>query len=369
MAAAYGGITFIADMPNVIPPTSSVERFIEKVKIAGEKSYIDFGILTLLTDTNLSEMAELKKQGVLGFKVFLGTSTGDLKSPSPAVLYEQMEESKLLGLRIGFHAENSELNAYFTSLCMKKTDVPENILLSEARPVISEVSAIQNAVCFAQYTGAKIHIHHITSLDGALLVIEAKKKGISITAETCPHYLLLDTSHKNTYKVYPPVRDESHRKFLWEALYTGAIDMIASDHAPHTAEEKEQPVWEAPAGLTGTETFVPLMLNVINRDRDKKFTLNDFVRLASEEPAKIWGIYPKKGCLLPGADADFTIVDMNQKSIINKDSLHSKSKTCVYHGMEIQGKPVATIVRGCFIMKDGVLTGKKGFGILVSPEH
>jgi dihydroorotase len=365
IAAAFGGVTFAADMPNVLPPTSTEKRFLEKVRIAQEKSYVDFGLFALLVNDNMNEMEGLKKSGSLGFKVFLGTSTGDIASPPMGALVEQMTKSAALGLRIGFHAENSEINAHFTSMLKNSGGKNDGVLFSQARPVISEVLAIQNVICLAQYTNAKVHIHHVTSKEGCLLIADAKQKGLDITAETCPHYLLLDADMDNAArKVYPPIREEIHRKSLWDALNNKTIDMLASDHAPHLTREKSLPFWEAPAGLSGVETMVPLMLNEINKGR---LSINDFVRIASVSPAKIWGIYPKKGSLQPGADADFTVVDMNKKRKILACESHSKSKTSAYDGMEIQGTPVASIVRGKFVMKDGSLTGAKGSGKLVNP--
>ena len=372
IAAAMGGITMIADMPNVIPVTSTKERFEEKIKIAKEKSYIDFALFALLTNDNLNEMENMKTAGALGYKVFFGTSTGDVASPSVKILLQQMKNSDL---RIGFHAETNEINANFTDIAKREAESPDGFWLDYARPVISEVQAIHDIISFASNTGAKIHFHHITSFDGALLVEEAKKKGLDITAETCPHYLLFN-SNNHTHKVYPPIRDEEHQKSLWEAIEKGVIDMIASDHAPHTAAEKSLPLWEpltsspeqifrsVPAGLSGVETSVPLMLNEVNKGT---LTINDYARLASEAPAKIWNIYPQKGNLLPGADADITIVDMNIKKTIRAGELHSKSKTSPYDGMETQGFPVATIVRGKFVMRNGELTGGKGYGNLINP--
>jgi dihydroorotase len=363
-AAAFGGITTVADMPNTVPVTSTLESFNEKLKIAQEKSYVDFAIFSLLSNDNTDEMEGLVKAGTLGFKVFLGTSTGYVAAPLYGVLFEQLKKCACLGIRVGFHAEIGELNAHFTAICKEKTGVPENVLLEQARPVISEVLAIQTAVCFAQFTGAKIHIHHVTSKDGSLVIEEAQRRGVMVSAETCPHYLLLDSGTEKTNKVYPPVRDKNHREALWEAVGKGIIDTIASDHAPHTSREKALGFWQAPAGLCGVETLVPLMLNEVNRGN---LSLNDFIRLSSEGPAKIWGIYPQKGNLLPGADADFTIVDMKMKRKIREKELHSKSKTSPYDGMETQGQPVATIVRGVFVMRDGELTGEKGYGVLISP--
>jgi len=364
IAAAFGGITTIADMPNVIPVTSTLERYNEKVKIAKEKSYVDFSLFALLSNDNLNEMENLTKAGALGFKVFFGTSTGDIAAPSPSMLIQQMEKSVKLGMRIGFHCETNEINSYYTGIWKNRTDFKDGYLLAQARPVISETLAIQTVIFYADYTKAKIHIHHVTSRNGALLVTDAKQKKINVSAETCPHYLLFD-AEKTAHKVYPPIRGMEHSKAIWQALKKGGIDMIASDHAPHTLDQKSLPVWEAPAGLCGVETSVPLMLNEVNKG---KLTLNDFVRIASEAPAKIWGIYPQKGNLQNGADADFTIVDMKMKKTITASELHSKNKTTPYEGMKVQGCPIATIVRGKFVMKDGKLTGVKGQGEYVKPN-
>jgi len=363
IAAAMGGITLAADMPNVIPVTSTVERFIEKARIAKEKSCIDFALFALLNNDNTSDMAGLKDEGALGFKVFFGSSTGDIAAPSLSVLAKQIDESASLNMRIGFHAESNDVNANFTSIARKESETPDGFWLDYARPVISEIQAMSAILSYSQFSGAKIHLHHITSQDGASLCAEARESGIDLSTETCPHYLIFNCEDY-THKVYPPIRDESHRDGLWEAIKEGVIDMIASDHAPHLESEKSVTTWDTPAGLSGVETSVPIMLNQVNRG---KITLNEYVRLASEMPAKIWGIYPRKGNLFPGADADFTIVDMCKRKVIRACELRSKNKTSPYDGMEVQGIPAATIVRGAFIMKDGVFTGKKGYGILLKP--
>jgi len=363
-AAAMGGITLAADMPNVIPVTNTVSRFTEKADIAKEKSHIDFALFALLSDDNINEMPRLKEAGALGFKVFFGSSTGDIACPSLSVLARQIDESAGLNMRIGFHAESNDVNSNFTSIAKKESEVPDGFWLDYARPVISEAQAMAAILSYSQFSGAKIHFHHVTSQDGAALCAQAKESGINLTSETCPHYLIFNCEDY-THKVYPPIREESQREGLWEAVKNGVIDMIASDHAPHLESEKSITTWQSPAGLCGVETSVPLMLNQVNRG---KLTLNDYVRLASEMPAKIWGIYPQKGNLSAGADADFTIVDMNRKKVIRSCDLHSKNKTSPYDGMEVQGIPVTTIVRGAFVMKDTVFTGKKGYGILIKPN-
>ena len=364
-AAAMGGITLIADMPNVIPVTSTLETFNQKKITAKEKSYIDFALFALLNNDNFNEMDNLKEAGALGFKIFYGSSTGDITAPCADVLVQQMGKAVDLGMRIGFHAELNEINSNFSKIAKNETDSPDGFWLDYARPVASEAQAVKNIIYYAKNFGTKVHIHHVTSFDGACLTAEAKQEGINLTAEVCPHYLIFD-SENFTHKVYPPIRDSSHRDALWEAVKNGGFDIIASDHAPHAQKEKARNDWDAPAGLCGVETSVPILLNEVNKG---SLSINDYVRLASENPAKVWGLYPKKGNLLPGADADITIVDMNMKKTIKADELHSKSKTSPYDGMEVQGVPVTTIVRGKFIMKDGVLTGKKGYGEFISPLY
>jgi len=361
IAAAMGGVTTVADMPNTIPVTSTVDRFNEKKKIALEKSYVDFALFALLSNDNLNEIEGLTKAGALGFKVFYGTSTGEIASPSAKVLIQQIEKSSL---RIGFHAESNDINVNFTDIAKRETDTPDGFWLDYARPVISEIKAIQEIISLVSDKKTKIHFHHITSYDSVTLITEARKKGYNITTEVCPHYLIFDANNFS-HKVYPPIRDESHRTSLWESNNDGNIDMIASDHAPHTAAQKAIRGWEAPAGLSGVETSVPLMLTEVNKGA---ISINDYARLSSEAPAKIWGIFPKKGSITQGADADFTIVDLNAKKIIKACGLHSKSKENPYDGMEVQGLPAATIIRGKFIMRDGELTGKKGYGEFVSPS-
>ena len=362
IAAAFGGITTVADMPNVDPVTATVLCFNEKLQIARQKSYVDFALFALLSQDNMEEMDDLKRSGALGFKVFLGTSTGDIASPSRDILLQQLKKAAALGMRTGFHAETSELNNFFTSFMKDTSYTQDGLMLNNSRPVISENIAIYNAICLAKSTGAKIHIHHVTSDDGACLIFFGKNTGVDITAETCPHYLLLNAK-QHTYKVYPPIREENHVFALWNAIKKNVINMIASDHAPHTAEEKMLPIRQTPGGITGIETMVPLMLNEVNNGR---LTLNEFVYLASEQPAKTWGIYPQKGNLKPDADADITIVDMSRKKTISGVGLHSKSKTTPYEGIEIKGTPVSTIVRGKFIVKDEILSGCKGYGKLTT---
>jgi dihydroorotase len=187
---------------------------------------------------------------------------------------------------------------------------------------------------------------------------------VDVTAETCPHYLLLTAEDMgrlgSLLRMNPPVRARGHQAALWQALSDGTLDMLATDHSPHTIEEKTRPdIWEAVSGFPGVETAVPLMLTEVNRGR---FSLNDYVRWACENPAKAWGLYPRKGTLTVGADADLVIVDLAREAVIRAAALHSKSKLTPFDGVRVTGLPVCTIVRGQVVMRDGELIGKPGWG-------
>jgi dihydroorotase len=367
-AAACGGVTMVADMPNVIPVTSTAKDFTDKVRLVQQKSYIDFGLFALLVEDNLNEIEGLANAGALGFKIFLGTSTGDAAAPSQGVMFAQMEKIAAWGSRIGFHAENNELNGYFTALLRQGPRANDPAIMPQARPGISEADAIATAIRFAEYSGALIHIYHVSAQQSLALIREAKQRGIPVTAETCPQYLFLDSADYarlgTRMKVFPPIRHAPDRAALWQGIADGVIDMIATDHAPHTVEEKDKPLWEAMSGVTGVETAVRLLLTEVNRGR---LTLNDYARLSSAAPARVWQVYPRKGSFDINTDADFTIVDMNKTAVIRNSELHSKHPTGLYDGVETTGMPVATIVRGAVIMRDGVLTGHPGYGQLVSP--
>jgi dihydroorotase (multifunctional complex type) len=203
-----------------------------------------------------------------------------------------------------------------------------------------------------------------------LPIIEAAKaRGVDVTCETAPHYLFLTAEEMgrlgNLMKMNPPVRYRGHQEALWEGLKTGVIDMLATDHAPHAPEEKfKENVWEAISGFPGVETALPLMLTEVNAGR---FTLNDYARWASENPARSWGLYPRKGTLMVGSDADLVVVDLSRESVIRAEALHSKSKLTPFDGVKVKGLPVMTVVRGQVVMREGEITGSPGWGRLTTP--
>jgi dihydroorotase len=234
-----------------------------------------------------------------------------------------------------------------------------------SRPAVVAIEAVSRAAVLAEWTGARIHILHISSADELRPLHEAKARGVDITGETCPHYLLFDerayTDHRSVIRVNPPVRERRHQVGLWDGLRDGTIDMIATDHAPHIPAEKlRNDIWTVDCGFPGVETQMPLMLTQVRAGR---LSLCDYVRLTSTKPAKAFGLYPAKGALLPGSDADITLVDLNREDTIAAAQFQSRSKITPFEGMKVTGVPMHTLVRGRFVMKDQQIVGEtRGWG-------
>ncbi len=369
LAAAFGGITTVVDMPNVVPPTSNVEGFQAKLAEASKKSLVDFGIIGVVFEENTPELPALAEAGVVGFKIFMGETVGKLPSPSDGGIIEALKVIARTGLRVGVHAEDNSIIKFYTEK-FKAEGRTDPVAFVESRPNVAEAECIGRAILFAQVTGARLHIYHMSSKEGVALVGAARARGQDVTAETGPHYLLLDYTYMekvgSIQKINPPVRTKEDQNALWQGLLNGAVSAIATDHSPHTREEKiKDNIWDAIPGFCGVETNVPLMLTEVNKGR---MTLNHYVRVASEGPARTFNMYPQKGCLQIGSDADLTIVDMHKAGVIQMDALHSKSKVTPFDGFETKGVPVATIVRGNIVMRDGKVEGAPS-GKLVRPKR
>jgi dihydroorotase len=268
------------------------------------------------------------------------------------------------GKRISLHAEtNSIMERRETHLRQAgRTDPLAHIA---SRPAVVAVEAVSRAAILAEWTGARIHILHISSAEELRPLREAKARGVDITGETGPHYLMLSTDDYarlgGVIRVNPPVREARNQAPLWQALADGTIDLIATDHAPHAADEKSRnDIWTVDCGFPGVETQMPLMLTAVNAGR---LSICDYVRLSAAAPAQIWGLYPRKGALQPGADADIAIVDLGREWSIDDSKLQSRSKITPFNGRRVQGLPVHTLVRGRFVKRGRrLLADTRGWG-------
>jgi len=354
-AAACGGVTTVFEMPNTNPPTGTVEALRIKQR-AAESSYVDYGIHGLLGDDTIDRLEELLEAGVTSFKAFVGNTFGNLPAPTDGALLEGFEKLAPLGIRTVVHAENSSIMARRQQR-MEAAGRIDALAHLASRPAVCEIEAIGRVLALAEWTGARVHIAHHSSRDSLFLLREAKRRGVDVTVETCPQYLLLNTGDMTRLggilRLNPPIREAHHNQPLWGALVEGVIDMIATDHAPHTPEEKSRAnIWECDCGFPGVETQMPLMLTEINRGRA---SLMDYVRWSAANPAKAWGLYGKKGVIAVGAHADIAIVDLEREGVLSEGKLHSISKISPWNGRVVKGYPLHTLVRGRFVVRDGRL--------------
>jgi len=362
-AAAMGGVTTVFEMPNVNPPTATPEALAMKLD-AARKAHVDFGLYGLLAEDNIDQLVALIDGGVAAFKCFMGNTFGNLPSPSTGAMLEGFEILARHGLRCSLHAETASIMAWRQKKLQAagRTDPLAHLA---SRPAVVATEAVARAAILAEWTGARIHILHISSADELRPLREAKARGVDITGETCPHYLLFDEGAYETLgsiiRVNPPVREAHHQAALWEALKDGTIDMIATDHAPHDPEEKRRDdIWTADCGFPGVETQMQLMLTQVHNGR---LTLEDYVRMAAGAPARAFGLFPRKGAIAVGADADIAFVDMERRHVIRAAELHSRGKITPFEGMETVGLPVHTMVRGRFVMKDrSLVVDTRGWG-------
>ena len=368
-AAVFGGITSVLDMPNVKPITAEPEQILLREQLIHEKAYCDIMLVGVVVQNNPDQIIPMAKAGAIGFKIFLGSTIGNIPAPDDGVLVDALGHVAETGLRIGFHAENDQILQHRTRqlIAAGRTDARAFV---ESRPAICEAESIQRMALFAKYMGTKIHIYHLSSKDGLDMIEEHRKKGIDITTESGPHYMYLSEEDMDEFGVVmrmnPPVRSKEHGAALWEGVLDGRVNFIADDHSPHTEEEKMKGIWEAISGFVGVETLMQVMWSegVVKRG----MSVNHFVRVCSENGARAWDCYPQKGSLEVGTDGDLTIFDPNRKWQIDRQELHSKGKVTPWHLWEGEGVPVGTIVRGNVAMWDRQFKAEQPFGRLIRPN-
>ncbi|WP_111417760.1 dihydroorotase [Rhodoplanes roseus] len=370
-AAAVGGVTTVFDMPNTDPPTASVAAIEQKHDIAQRQAIVDFGLYGLIGEGNLDQLESMAAAGAVSFKLYMGSENPLVPCPSDGAIVEAFEILARLGIRCTVHAENTPLLTWRGDRLRAagRTDAAAHL---EQHIDLAAVEAVSRAGIFAEWTGAKIHIAHESTRRSLPHIRFARQRGVDMTVETCPHYLLLSTDDgarlgDNFMRVKPPVREAGHAAPLWAALLDGTIDILSTDHAPHLRAEKTRPViWDCAPGFPGVETSMLLMLAEISRGR---LTLEHYVRMACEAPAKAFGLYPRKGALRVGADADIVLVDMTRTGRITAADLHSIGNATPFEGFALCGMPVRTLVRGATVALDGQPVGTLGWGRAVTPRR
>ncbi|MGP8024036.1 MAG: dihydroorotase [Methanobacterium sp.] len=349
-AAAIGGFTTIIDMPNTIPPTNTPRAFIEKLKIASKKSIIDFGLHAGVS--NPADINKVNKLKPASFKIYMDLIDKKFLNEIFRVISKINSNKPLISL----HCEDKDIvTNNINNELKKKKFKPENY--ANTRPPLAETTAVSNALSLAHAYGLTIHICHVSVKESVELINKAKKSNISVTSEITPHHLLLNLSYLkkcgNFAKTNPPLRDNENKI---DVSSLSNIDIIGTDHAPHTISEKEQNIWDAPPGIPNLESTLPLLLNETNR---QNITFTDLKKLLCENPAKIFHL-KNKGFIKEGMDADIVMVDMKKEGFIKPDDFKSKAKYSPFKGFKIKGMPIMTMVRGEVVMEEGELFKSKG---------
>lgn len=348
-AAAMGGVTAVFEMPNTKPSTATAAELADKVQRGMGRTHCDYAFYVGATAENVENLPELEKlPGCVGVKLFMGASTGDLLVADDATLERVLRHGKR---RMAVHCEDE----YRMRDRKHLTEVPGATahLHPEWRDAESALLATQRLVRLARKVGRRVHVLHVTTAQEMAWL--AGHKDIA-TVETTPQHLTLAApdcyDRLGTYaQMNPPIRSAEHRAALWEAVRNGVVDVIGSDHAPHTKEEKAKPYPQSPSGMPGVQTLLPLLLDHMNQG---KLTLQRLIDLTSAGAQRLFNL-SGKGRIALGYDADFTVVDLKAKRTIEENWLRSKCGWSPFTGMSVTGWPMATIVRGQFAMRDGEL--------------
>lgn len=385
LGALMGGVTTVLEMPNAVPPVDSVEVFHQRRAQHEQVAWVDFGLWGMsIGDSNVEDLAPMIHAGAVAIKIFWGYALrrdtrqlvyniGDepvenlvLPPDNGSVLRVFRAVAEAGGL-LAAHCEDRDILAASEENLGHPIESYQDLL--DARPDIAESTSIAVASEFSRATGCRFHVVHMASAKGAEVVRAARALGIEVTAETCPQYLsLTDEDYSRVgpmMKVYPPIRTASDQQALWDAIADGTIVSIGSDHAPHTVEEKSRGLSTQPAGGVGCETFGPVVLDAMFQG---KSSVERIAQVMSSSTAKLYGLYPRKGAIRPGSDADLTIVDPQASYTVRNEELVAKQPTSAWNGFELTGVPTMVVLRGEVAMKDRKPVGEHR-GRFIAAQH
>ena len=369
-ALAAGGGTCFFDMPlNISPPVLDGESFDEKLALAQQKSVTDFALWGGLTPNNLEQLNDLGERGVVGFKAFMCDSGIDeFPWADDYTLYRGMVMAEALGLPVAVHAENQALTqglAREVSHGKRESWFP----FIYSRPIISEIEAIQRAILMAEETGCRLHVVHVSCGLGVDLVVDARRRGLPVTCETCPHYLTFSVSDLEALgtlgKCAPPLRWRPDQRGLWAHLAEGGgIDFVASDHSPSPPQMKAVDFADAWGGIAGVQSTLSTLLTP-RSDEIAPLPLPRVAALIASNVADVFNV-PRKGEIVPGADADLCLIDLSRGFELREQDLLDRHKLSPYVGQNFRGVIRRTIVRGTTVFQDGTIVSKP-LGRLVRP--
>ncbi|TVP89187.1 MAG: dihydroorotase [Pseudomonadaceae bacterium] len=349
--AVLGGVTGIFEMPNTHPLTLAPEDLQDKLDRARGRAWCDHAFYIGGSAVNAELLPQLETlPGCAGVKVFMGSSFGDLLADEDAVLRNILRNGRR---RLAVHAEDEARLKARKALVEGSADVTQHTVW---RDVHSALLATQRILRLADEAGRKLHVLHVSTAEEMALLARHKRR---VTVEVTPHHLSLCAPEcyqrlGTLAQMNPPVREQRHQDALWQAIAQGVVDVVGSDHAPHTLTEKAQPYPQSPSGMTGVQTLLPMLLDHVHA---RRLSLQRLVDLTSAGPARIFGIVGK-GRIALGYDADLTLVDLAAQRTISNDWIASVSGWTPYDGVTVTGWPVHTVVRGQPVVRDEALVGQ-----------
>jgi dihydropyrimidinase len=378
-AAACGGVTTVVDFATQFPG-QTLREAVEARLVEARDAVIDYAFHVMVTDLppgrggELADLVELGTPSVKLYTTYRPDKGDTLYRPNyyadDATILRLMETCADLGLLPLVHCENDALVTAQTEALVAAGETGWRYH-GRARPALAEQEAVQRVLFLAEAAGCPVHVVHCSTARSVALVAEARDNGQEVTCETCPQYLLLDnTTYEGPepwrYILQPPLRDPEDPDRLWALVEAGAVDLIATDHCDYTVEQKttQDDFTQTPGGLPGVETLLPLMMTY--GVSEGNLTLPQLAALLSTNPARIWGLWPRKGVLLPGSDADLVVYDPSPESVVAAESLHQMAGYTPYEGMRVQGRIKTTISRGSVVYREGQFMGRKGRGEFVT---
>ena len=356
-ALAAGGTTSFFDMPlNAHPPTIDAASFDLKLAAARATSLVDFAFWGGIVPGNLDQLDELAGRGVIGFKAFMSNSgIDDFPCVDDLTLYEGMACAAKLGKIVAVHAENDQITSRLAQRAIAEGRAGIRDYLA-SRPVVAELEAIERAILFAGETGCALHIVHVSSGRGIQLVMEAWQRGINVSCETCPHYLVLSEQDVEVLgavaKCAPPVRSHAEQEALWRQVLSGNVPMVTSDHSPAPASMKiDSNFFKVWGGISGCQSLLQLLLTEGYEKR--QLPLMAIAAMTSAYIAQRFGLLPGKGNLAVSADADIALVDLQDSSVLQAGQLFYRHRHSPYVGRALRGRIVRTMVRGKTVFLEG----------------
>ncbi|WP_341804993.1 allantoinase AllB [Paenibacillus turpanensis] len=373
-ALAAGGCTTYIDMPlNGIPPTVTVQALEQKLALANGASAIDFALWGGLVPGNLDELSALAEAGVAGFKAFMsdpgGEGEGIFRNVDELTLLRGMQLISRTGKVLAIHAEDEVSVRRLAELAIAEGRTKARDFIA-SRTAEAEAKAVRKAIELAEISGCRLHFVHISSAQSIQLIQNAKARGIDVSAETCPHYLVLTDEDAERVgpaaKCAPPLRSREELEALWTEVLAGNIDWVASDHSPCPTEMKSSENWfEAWGGISGAQHTLELMIDEgVNK---RGLPLHRVAAMTSLTPAQRFGLHPRKGEIAVGADADFALIDLKQSYTVSEQTLLQRHKHSPYVGREIGCRVRMTILGGeiVYLAENGICTS--GFGKWLRP--